>query len=59
MGSLLDNLRTSKPASRAKSRTATTRSKRVSKISAKAKTYTPKKVIGRPGKGNGKGKGKG
>jgi hypothetical protein len=58
MGSLLDNLRTSKPSSRAKSRTATTRSKRISKVSAKGKAYTPKKVIlkpGRPGKGKGKG----
>tara|TARA_R100001126_G_C4835076_1_gene153894 strand:- start:375 stop:545 length:171 start_codon:yes stop_codon:yes gene_type:complete len=54
MGSLLDNLRTSKPASRAKSRTATTRSKRVSKVSAKGKTYTPKKVVSRPGKKPGK-----
>lgn len=56
MGSLLDNLRTSKPASRAKSRTATTRLKRVSKISAKAKSYTPKKTV-KPPKGGGKGKG--
>tara|TARA_Y100000004_G_scaffold170865_1_gene206278 strand:- start:42 stop:218 length:177 start_codon:yes stop_codon:yes gene_type:complete len=55
MGSLLDNLRTSKPASRAKSRAATTRSKRVSKVSAKGKTYTPKKIVkpGKPGKGKG------
>lgn len=56
MGSLLDNLRTSKPSSRAKSRTATTKSKRVSKVSAKGKTYTPKKAV-KPPKGGGKGKG--
>ena len=59
MGSLLDNLRTAKPVGRGKSRTATTRSKRVSKISAKGKSYTPKKIVkpSKPGKGKGKGKG--
>ena len=55
MGSLLDNLRTSKPVGRGKSRMAVSKSKRVSKISAKGASYVKvkKKVVkpGKPGKG--------